>query len=709
MANYYRRFIRNFGQISAPLAELFKEQDGDKRKNRPIIWNTGHQLAFERLKKALTNAPVLNQPDPTKRYIIETDASDFAVGYVLAQEGEDGKLHPVAFDGRKLKGPELRYPTHEKELLAIKEALDRWKHYIENGHTTIILTDHESLRYMNSVRTPSKRLARWIDEFQCYDLDIRYRRGREAIVPDALSRRPDYLNVLTEVCSTEDYVTYIRQFLEHKKWPEKMDGGKRTTAIQEADKFVLEDGTLFRTVKEGVLAPYIDFQFRGDFMQTIHDQYGHLSFSNLSDILQSRAWWPSMEKDFGQFIAACPNCQIHQRQRPSQEREYAQLVTNPFIQPFQRWGIDLIGRLPKTTTGNRWIITAIDYATGWPIAKAIPKATEEAIAEFIYHEIYMHYGAPQEIFTDGGKNLWGGVVQRYLSKIKTLHKGTSPYHPRTNGRVERLNGIIGNMLGKLLLNKPTKLWDLYLDQAVFACRVRTHTTTKTSPFYLLYGRQPHLLGDSNEALPIDLPAADYEERFKVLQSARQDAAIASYERAFKDKEVRDDLVTPHKLDEGEWVLVRHENPHKFENKWFGPYQIIQKMLLGTYRLQDPTGRELASLVHGNRLIKATVTTADELKNLWASPSAKDALRRRNIRQEDLLPSYPENTDILDQLLQDDEDLPPSTSPSEPQNMQKSKTPLVISVKRPHEPQIFEEIDVRTIRRSKRPRRPKLLD
>jgi hypothetical protein len=71
LANYYRRFIRNFGQISAPLAELFKEQDGDKRKNRPIIWNTGHQLAFERLKKALTNAPVLNQPDPTKRYIIE--------------------------------------------------------------------------------------------------------------------------------------------------------------------------------------------------------------------------------------------------------------------------------------------------------------------------------------------------------------------------------------------------------------------------------------------------------------------------------------------------------------------------------------------------------------------------------------------------------------------------------------------------------------
>jgi hypothetical protein len=91
----------------------------------------------------------------------------------------------------------------------------------------------------------------------------------------------------------------------------------------------------------------------------------------------------------------------------------------------------------------------------------------------------MHYVAPQEIFTDAGKNLWVGVVQRYLEKIKTLHKGTSPYHPRTNGKVERLNGIVGTMLGKMLFNKPTKLWDLYLDQVVFAC---THSTMKTSPF-----------------------------------------------------------------------------------------------------------------------------------------------------------------------------------------------------------------------------------
>src|SRR5436190_24253148 len=72
LANYYRRFIKNFGLIAAPLSELFKEHGSDKRKKRPIVWNTAHQLAFERLKQALTNAPVLHQPDPPKPYTIET-------------------------------------------------------------------------------------------------------------------------------------------------------------------------------------------------------------------------------------------------------------------------------------------------------------------------------------------------------------------------------------------------------------------------------------------------------------------------------------------------------------------------------------------------------------------------------------------------------------------------------------------------------------
>jgi len=90
------------------------------------------------------------------------------------QNGTDGKLHPVAYDDRKLQGAELNYPVHEKELLAIKHALRTWQYYIKNGHTTTIVTDHEGLQYLKNTPHLSKRLARWIDEFQQYDLDIQY-------------------------------------------------------------------------------------------------------------------------------------------------------------------------------------------------------------------------------------------------------------------------------------------------------------------------------------------------------------------------------------------------------------------------------------------------------------------------------------------------------------------------------------------------------
>ena len=296
LVNYYRRFIRYFSIIAAPLSDLFKSHEGDMRKKRPVAWSILHQAAFERLKNAITTVPVLIQPDPTKPYTIETDSSDFGNGMALYQEGDDGKLHPVAFDGRKLHGAEIRYPTHEKELLAIKDARQKWHHYIENGLPITIITDHDSLNYMNTMQKPSKRLARWIDE---YNLIIKYRPGSQAIVPDAISRRPDF-NVLL-LRTAEDHIPYVRHFLQDHSIPVDASESVRTQIIADAAKFVLDDGVLHRKVKEGIIAPYIDFQFRGDLMQKMHEQYGHLSYQSLANILESRAWWPTIEKDIRHF------------------------------------------------------------------------------------------------------------------------------------------------------------------------------------------------------------------------------------------------------------------------------------------------------------------------------------------------------------------------------------------------------------------------
>jgi hypothetical protein len=215
---------------------------------------------------------------------------------------------------------------------------------------------------------------------------------------------------------------------------------------------------------------------------------------------------------------------------------------------------------------------------------------------------------------------------------------------------------MGSMLTKYLFGKPTRLWDLFLDQALFACRVRTQATTKTSPYYLVYGQQPRLVGDDTHALDESAPIEDYTSRLEQVRSARQEAAELTYERAVQAKEARDETVRPHDIEAGEWVLVRHENPQKFESKWFGPYQVVERMLLGTYRLQDPNGRELASLVHGNRLVKARVSSAEELQRLWAAPATKDQLRRRNLNPEWMTSDDERNTDLLERYLIETDEL-----------------------------------------------------
>src|SRR5947207_7175328 len=120
LANYYRRFIKGFDSIAASLSDLFKEHEScpidskhtHTHRFRSIVWNTACQLTFERLKNALTNASILHQPDSTKFYFIETNVSDFAIDYALMQIGDDGLMHSIAYESKKLNDATLRYSMH---------------------------------------------------------------------------------------------------------------------------------------------------------------------------------------------------------------------------------------------------------------------------------------------------------------------------------------------------------------------------------------------------------------------------------------------------------------------------------------------------------------------------------------------------------------------------------------------------------------------
>lgn len=145
------------------------------------------ETAFVKLKEALTTAPVLVQPNFSKPFTIQCDASRVGVGGVLTQLDDFGKEHPIAYVSQKLNKKQKNYTVTELECLAAIVCLKRFRPYVE-GLQFKIVTDHSSLRWLMSQKDLSGRLGRWSLKLQGYDFDIEYRKGSANIVPDALSR-----------------------------------------------------------------------------------------------------------------------------------------------------------------------------------------------------------------------------------------------------------------------------------------------------------------------------------------------------------------------------------------------------------------------------------------------------------------------------------------------------------------------------------------
>src|SRR5215469_9194751 len=183
LVNYYRRFIRNFSVIARPLHDL-------KRQDRAWRWGRDESEAFLTLKNALSTAPTLRIPDPEKPFRLTTDASDFATGAILTQEHE-GVYHPIAYYSRTMLPAERNYPVHDKELLAIIDALHEWRHHLEGAKFPIdIQTDNLALRYFEESHDLSRRQARWQDFLSRFRYKIAYLPGKKNPA-DALTRRPD--------------------------------------------------------------------------------------------------------------------------------------------------------------------------------------------------------------------------------------------------------------------------------------------------------------------------------------------------------------------------------------------------------------------------------------------------------------------------------------------------------------------------------------
>jgi transposase InsO family protein len=258
-------------------------------------------------------------------------------------------------------------------------------------------------------------------------------------------------------------------------------------------------------------------------------------------------------------------------------------------------------------SGKRHIITAIDYATRWVEAEAVESMDEETVANFLYCNIFMRYGSPVQIISDRGSSFLSEGIRAYEEKVGVRHTPSAPYHPQTNGMVERMHAMLGHGITTLSQSQPTR-WDEYLPETLFAVRARRHAVTRFSPFFLLYGIHPRLPKDTHPPLITMQPLTDTEfSDFQAERNARgfEDIGMsrrAAFERSeAQARRMRERTnLNPDSEDYvysvGSWV--KRKRPHsKFEYRWEGPYQVVDLGFPGTYWLMKPDGTRLDSTIN----------------------------------------------------------------------------------------------------------------
>jgi hypothetical protein len=177
--NFYRRFIRKYAKVSAPISDLLRKDHQGKEASK-WEWTREAELAFRKLKRLFGEAPLLQHFDPSKPIVLQTDASGYAIAGILNQYDGFGILRPVNFCSRKCTPAEQNYDTYDRELLAIVESFKQWRHHLEGArYPVLVRCDHKNLEYFTTTKVLSRRQARWAERLSAFDFTIEHLEGKK--------------------------------------------------------------------------------------------------------------------------------------------------------------------------------------------------------------------------------------------------------------------------------------------------------------------------------------------------------------------------------------------------------------------------------------------------------------------------------------------------------------------------------------------------
>lgn len=431
-----------------------------------------------------------------------------------------------------------------------------------------------------------------------------------------------------------------------------------TTTVTSRGKevFVIKEGKLYRRSEIGdqLVVPQT---LRSTILNLSHSipWAGHLGQAKTFSRMVPRFYWPQQYSDTVKYCQSCPECQLT---APNKKGDRAPLISMPIIDtPFARIAMDIVGPLERSSAGHRYILVVSDYATRYPEAFPLKKIKARQIVTCLI-QLFSRVGIPKEIITDQGTNFTSSLLKQVYSLLGIQGIKTSPYHPQTDGLVERFNKTLKSMLRKFVAGSGSD-WNQWLPFLMFAYREVPQTSTGFSPFQLLYGHSVRgpmdVLKDAWEGptpeqgcseLSYVLKMRDKLEQFKELACNNlmqaQERQKHSYDKASRRRAFK----------VGQKVLLLLPTLESgLLAKWQGPYEIHQKTGPVTYELCMPERRKKYQVFHIN-LLKEWVDRPNQLSLLARAVIDEEELQEQYFPLPAETPVFPDVTHLSTEQQQE---------------------------------------------------------
>ncbi|GBG87866.1 hypothetical protein CBR_g46022 [Chara braunii] len=611
LASYYRKFVRNFFAVAAPLTNLTK-------KDTPFLWSLHCQMAFARLKQAVTRGPVLKLPDPTLPFVLITDASQYGIGAVLQHDDGNG-LIPVEFMSKKIKTQKLQDSTYEKELYALVSALKHWKHFLLGRHFKIF-SDHFTLQWLKSQGELNDKLACYIQFIDMFDFELKHKKGCYNKVVDALSHRPDSFALIS---STHSFGEEVRQTIA-RLLPQDPTYGpivRNLLADPNAEPGYAMSSDLLYTYSRGEECLCIpeDQQLRTLLMSECHDARGHFGFLKSYAALSQRFFWKEMRSEMLRYVETCELCQ---RNKVQHKPPPGLLKPLPIPDgPAQSVSIDFTDLGKTTPRGMRQVMVCVDRFSKYAEFIPLPEVASVPAVRAAFSERWVtHHGPPTSIVSDRDPRFcsdeWQSYCKDYLHSRLDM---TSGRHPEANGQAEVMNQVLFQLL-RPVISPDQQDWDLHLARAQLMYNMSVHSSTGFSPYRLHWGqesRQP--LDDIIDKAKTDLTpgTAEFTRRYR-LDVERARANLFKAQKAMIEQANRHRRPSPIRTGDYVWVasleLSREEDiSPKLLPKYLGPWHVLDTVGADpfgpSYTIDVPLHLRTYPVFHASKLLPFTPADA----------------------------------------------------------------------------------------------------